>query len=131
MVPSHKTAYVTKASLLNLVKLNDLTYFCATLISTPSPPRPNYILEYSVFNDLDPPLIKSLSPFIHIAWATLLEKYPSELLKLIDSIIIYGCKIGFIGPHNRYILKNLFIALLDALKIMVTLLKDLELKRVL
>jgi hypothetical protein len=131
MVPGHKTAHMTRASLPNLVKLNNLTYFYATLIPIPSSPRPNYILEYSVFNDLDPPLIKSLSPFIYITWATLLEKYSGELPKLINGIIIYRCKIGFTGPYNHHISKNLSTTLLDALKMTATLLEDLELKRVL
>jgi hypothetical protein len=61
-------------------------------------------------------------------WATLLKKYPGELLKLINGIITYRYKIGFIGPHNRHVLKNLSTTLLDALKIMATLLKDLKLK---
>jgi hypothetical protein len=60
-----------------------------------------------------------------------LKKYPGELPKLIDGIIIYGCKIGFTGPHNRHVSKNLSTALLDALKIIVTLLEDLKRKRVL
>jgi hypothetical protein len=131
VVPGHETAHVTRASLPNLVKSNDLTYFYATLIPTPSPPCPNYILKYSIFDDSDPPLIESPSPFVYIAWATLLEKYPGELPKLIDGIITYGCKIGFTGPHNRHVLKNLSIALLDAPKMTATLLEDLELKRVL
>ena len=122
---------MTRASFPNLVKSNDLIYFCATLIPTPSPPRPNYTLEYSVFDDSDPPLIESPSPFVRIAWATLLEKYPGELPKLIDGIITYGCKIGFTGPHDRHVLKNLSTALLDAPKMTATLLEDLELKRVL
>jgi hypothetical protein len=128
VVPSHETAYMTRASPLNLIKSDDLTYFCASLIPIPSLLRPNYTLKYSVFNDLDSPLIESLSPFIYTTWATLLKKYPSKLLKLINSIIIYRCKIGFIRPHDRHVLKNLSIALLDALKIMAILLKDLKLK---
>jgi hypothetical protein len=60
-----------------------------------------------------------------------LKKYPSELPKLIDSIIIYGYKIGFTGPHNRHVLKNLSTALLDAPKMTATLLEDLKRKRVL
>jgi hypothetical protein len=131
VVLGHETAHVTKASFLNLLKSNDLTYFCATLIPTPFPPRLNYILEYSIFDDSDPSLIESPSLFVHIAWATLLEKYPSELLKLIDGIITYGYKIGFIGPYDRHVLKNLSTALLNALKMTATLLEDLELKRVL
>jgi hypothetical protein len=124
-------AHVTKALLSNLVKLNDLTSFCATLFSIPSPPRPNCTLKYSVFNDLDSSLIKSRSLFVYITWATLLEKYPGELPKLIDGIIIYRCKIGFIRHHNRHVSKNLSIALLDAPKITATLLEDLKLKQVL
>jgi hypothetical protein len=64
VIPSYKTAYVTRASPSNLIKLDDLTYFCASLIPIPSPPRPNYMLKYSVFDNSDSPLIKSLSPFI-------------------------------------------------------------------
>jgi hypothetical protein len=113
------------------VKLNDLTSFYATLFPIPSPPRPNCTLKYSVFNDLDSSLIESLSLFVCITWATLLEKYPGELPKLIDGIIIYRCKIGFIGYYNRHVLKNLSTALLDAQKMTATLLEDLKLKRVL
>ena len=122
---------MTRALPSNLIKLNDLIYFCASLTPIPSLLCPNYMLKYSVFNDLDSPLIKSLSPFIRTAWVTLLKKYSGELLKLIDGIITYRYKIGFIGPHNCHISKNLSIALLDALKMMATLLEDLKLKWVL
>jgi hypothetical protein len=64
VIPGHETAYITRASPLNLIKLDNLTYFCASLIPIPSPLYPNYTLKYNIFNDLDSPLIKSLSPFI-------------------------------------------------------------------
>jgi hypothetical protein len=131
IIPSYETAYITRALSLNLIKSDNLIYFYTSLIFISSPLYPNYTLKYSVFNNLDSPLIKSLSPFIRTAWATLLEKYPGKLPKLIDGIITYRCKIGFIGPHNRHISKNLSTALLDALKIMATLLEDLKLKWVL
>jgi hypothetical protein len=113
------------------MKSDDLTYFYVNLILIPSPPRPNYTLEYSVFDDSDSPLIESPSPFIRTAWATLLEKYPGELPKLIDGIIIYRCKISFTGPYDRHVSKNLSTTLLDALKMTAILLEDLKLKRVL
>jgi hypothetical protein len=65
VVLSYETAYIIRASPVNLIKLDNLIYFCASLIPIPSPPRSNYTLKYSVFNDLDSPLIKSLSSFIY------------------------------------------------------------------
>jgi hypothetical protein len=65
VIPSHETAYITRASPLNLIKLDNLTYFCASLIPIPSLPYPNYTLKYSIFDNLGSPLIKSLSLFIY------------------------------------------------------------------
>ena len=118
-------------SVTYLKKSDDLTYFCATLTPLPSPPRPNCTLQFRVFDDSDPPLTESPSPFVRSAWATLLDKYPGELPKLIDGIITYGYKIGFTGPHNHHLSKNLSTALLDAPKMTATLLEDLKRKRVL
>jgi hypothetical protein len=122
---------MTRAPSTYLEKSDDLTYFCATLTPLPSPLRLNYTLQFRVFDDLNPLLTESLSLFVRSAWATLLDKYLGELLKLIDNIITYGCKIGFTGLYNHYLLKNLSTALLDALKMTVTLLEDLKRKRVL
>jgi hypothetical protein len=113
-----------------LGKLNNLTYFYASLIPLPSLLRPNYILEFKVFDDIKPLLIKSLSPFVYNLWATLLERYLGKLLKLINNIIIYRYKIGFKKQYIYYILKNLSIVLLDALKITIMLWGDLELGQV-
>ena len=75
-------------------------------------------------------MIESPSLFIRSSWAALLEKYPGDLSKLIDSIITYRCKISFKGQHTYHVSKNLSTALLDAPKMTAMLLRDLELGRV-
>jgi hypothetical protein len=66
-------AYISKTSPISSIpslpialgKLNNLTYFYASLIPLPSPPRPNYTLKFEVFDDIEPLLIKSPSPFVY------------------------------------------------------------------
>ena len=67
VIPSYETTYITRASLLNLIKLDNLIYFYTSLIPIPFLLRLHYMLKYSIFDDLDSPLIKSLSPFIYTA----------------------------------------------------------------
>ena len=60
----------------------------------------------------------------------LLLGYPGDLPHLIDSMILYGCLLGFNGPPSLTISKNLETTFLDADKMTKTLQEDLRLGRV-
>jgi hypothetical protein len=76
------------------------------------------------------PLQKSPSPLYTPAWELLLQPYPGELSVLIQGILTYGCQIGYVGPEQFHISKNLRTARLAPDVIQGKIQQDLHLQRV-
>jgi hypothetical protein len=76
-------------------------------------PRPNTKPQFRVFDDSKPPLSASPSPFHPKAWAARLQQYPSQLGNTLSSILTYGACIGYEGPKQHVLSKNLSSASLD------------------
>ena len=97
----------------------------------PAPPRPNTSIPFMVFNSSLPILKASPSPFIIHSWESLLSKYPGHLPLTLAGILKYGCQIGYQGPLQLVLSKNLKSSILDPSIIKVKLLDDLQLGRIL
>lgn len=127
---------LSKAHLYAWIRLNAKLYtslpeFISTLTLSPQTlPRPNCCPSFTVFDPTDELLINSPSPFVREAWETLLEPYPGSLGCIINGIILYGCRIGYNGPHVRKISKNLSTVNLDPDTLSKMLLEDLALGRI-
>ena len=83
------------------------------------PPRPNVAPAFDVFLPSDPILIDSSSPLHTPAWVAALSEYPGDLPRLIHGILTHGARIGYDGPEQIIISRNLPIdesdfAFLDA-----------------
>jgi Reverse transcriptase (RNA-dependent DNA polymerase)/RNase H-like domain found in reverse transcriptase len=84
-----------------------------------------------LYDDTNPPLQDSPSPFHLDAWDTLLQSYPGDLRLIITNILRFGALIGYEGP-DRYILSKNLLSANDAPDVMHDkLLEDLRLRRVL
>ncbi|TMD69347.1 MAG: hypothetical protein E6I91_02300 [Chloroflexi bacterium] len=87
--------------------------------------RPNCNPLYSVFTP-SAYLHHSPSPFRPAAWAALLAEYPGELPSLIDGILRCGARIGYTGPPQLILSKNLASALDDPNLIAKKISEELE-----
>ena len=76
----------------------------------PTQPRPNTSPLFRVYEPTLPPLQKSPSPLYTPAWEFLLQPYPGALSVLIQGILTYRCQIGYVGPEQFHISKNLHTA---------------------
>lgn len=96
----------------------------------PTQPRPNTSPLFRVYEPTLPPLQKSPSPLYTPAWEFLLQPYPGELRVLIQGMLTYGCQIGYVGPEQFHISKNLRTARLAPDVIQGKIQQDLRLQRV-
>ena len=62
---------------------------------------------FTIVNTSKPPLQSSLSPLRPKAWLRFLTKYPSTLNTLLVDILTYGAQIGYKGPNQLLLSKNL------------------------
>jgi hypothetical protein len=96
----------------------------------PSLPRPNTTPLFQLYDDTNPPLQDSPSPFHLDAWDTLLSHYPGNLRLILTSILQFGALVGYTGP-DRYILSKNLISANDAPEVMHDkLMEDLRFRRV-
>jgi hypothetical protein len=84
-----------------------------------------------VFDSSLPILKASPSPFNIHSWETLLSQYPGPLPLTLAGILQYGCQIGYQGPQQLVLSKNLKSSMLHPSTIKAKLLDDLQLGRVL
>ena len=71
------------------------------------PARPNTDLHFSHVDKSRPPLQSSPSPLNPEAWLELLREYPGSLGTIVCDILIYGTQIGYEGPEQLILSKNL------------------------
>ena len=76
-------------------------------------PRPNCEPKFDVFRDSDPILLGSPSPLRREAWRRLLLSYPGNLPLLLDGILTFGARLGYEGPEQFILSRNLPIELPD------------------
>jgi ribonuclease HI len=77
----------------------------------PAKLRPNTKPNFAVFNNADPPLDTSPSPFVPSAWDTLLLKYPGDLRILLAGILRHGCRFSTENlRHQLHLCDNLVSA---------------------
>jgi Reverse transcriptase (RNA-dependent DNA polymerase) len=85
---------------------------------------------FQLYDDTNPPLQDSPSPFHLDAWDTLLSHYPGNLRLILTSILQFGALVGYTGP-DRYILSENLISANDAPEVMHDkLMEDLRFRRV-
>jgi len=85
---------------------------------------------FQLYNDANPPLKSSPSPFHLDAWDTFLRLYPGDLRLTLTNILRFGSLVGYTGP-DRYILSKNLLSANDAPEVMHDkLLDDLRLRRV-
>src|SRR5580692_3753029 len=73
----------------------------------PALPRPNTSPKFPTSNIYDLPLTNSPSPFKTQAWQEALQGYPGELPTIITNILRYGCLLGYKGPRQLILSRNL------------------------
>jgi hypothetical protein len=61
---------------------------------------------FHIYDDSNPPLLDSPSPFISYGWQFLLEQYPGDLPVTIAKILQFGTLVGYEGPDSLIISKN-------------------------
>ncbi|OXV08604.1 hypothetical protein Egran_03633, partial [Elaphomyces granulatus] len=76
-------------------------------------PRPNCTPKFDVFRESDPILFNSPSPLRPEAWQRLLSSYPGDLPILLVGILTHGARLGYEGPKQLIISRNLPIELSD------------------
>lgn len=93
-----------------------------------APPRPN---THPLFNVIgSAPLQDSPSPLHPPAWEHMLANYPGNLPQLISGILRNGTQLGYEGPAQFILSKNLVSADLDKHTIQEKLTADLRARRV-
>lgn len=60
----------------------------------PYPARPKTNILFDIYDDSEPPLDDSPSPFIIESWAKLMDNYPGDLGVTLRKILTYGCLVG-------------------------------------
>jgi hypothetical protein len=94
----------------------------------PAPPRPN---TRPLFNVVGPtPLLHSPSPLHLPAWEHMLANYPGDLPQLVSGILRNGAQLGYEGPVQFILSKNLISADADNNTIQDKLAVDLKAGRV-
>jgi len=76
-------------------------------------PRPNCEPKFDVFRASDPILLDSPSPLRREAWRRLLSSYPGNLPLLLDGILTFGARLGYEGPEQFILSRNLPVELSD------------------
>ena len=92
--------------------LNSKTLTLCFFLLVPAP-RPNCEPKFDVFRDSDPILLDSPSPLRREAWRRLLSSYPGNLPLLLDGILTFGARLGYEGPEQFILSRNLPIELPD------------------
>lgn len=93
-------------------------------------PRPNTSPLFRVYDPRFPPLQDSPSPLHAPAWEILLQPCPGELSSLIKGMLTYGCLLGYEGPEQFHISRNLCTARFAPEIIQGKIQQDLHLRRV-
>jgi hypothetical protein len=94
------------------------------------PPRPNTETLFEIVNISDPVLEASPSPFKAEVWEQLLSDYNhSNLRWQITKILQHGYRIGYKGPEQLILSKNLKICSINPALISSKIVEDLQLGR--
>lgn len=94
-------------------------------------PQPNTTLPFTTSDPARAILLDLPSPLQPHAWSVLLQNYPGDLGLSIKNILLHGVLIGYEGPDQVRLSRNLASAQNDQETITVKLKEDLHLRRVL
>jgi Reverse transcriptase (RNA-dependent DNA polymerase) len=97
---------------------------------SPAPARPNTVIHFQLYDESKPPLRGSPSPLNPEAWSTLLRQYPGDLPTHIAKVLKFGALIGYTGPEDLVLSKNLSSAAIHPEVLEKTIWQDLQLHRI-